>query len=673
MAAYNIQDRLGIKIQSSTDPFQATGRVKTPLRSASELVSLHSSIGNTGRTRINSGILTKLLDGITNIFNEFGEWGDTEDGKKVKSELASLYKSFAENGGQVTPPKRRSDKIEKVYVDPDGNKFHIVVIPYDDEEGTSDIVINLNRFNDISNDKIEETVLDYIDNYSEKGGETKENEKEEILYTPGSRGKNKKSESKPTMTPNAKLGSPITGSLEKISGLKDFHETDFAVGSSVFSGGEVKTVINPSENYDSTEVAKMFREKFKGGVGEFLKDEGDRLILHGTATGKDGNFIYKFDSFQENSDETSVESSAKSVGKTRILASTRVQSARQREDRTGYCFRCYDRLSKQLGYLKNIIEIYPKDDDEDLVCKECGEGEWDHLIQAVNSAAKIQSARQAVTVFGEGEFTNHEVIKGKSRINSVNPGTTTNTGEPGLWELVSDIKNLKDVVLDSNRRMPVTSMETFESTFNAHNGSGGELIFNIRDSVKIPYRVEEAFRETVGYEVRRVLEDNGMLDAGTGNFAHAPILNEVDVRGSIVGDGGQVMWVIDSILAHEEGTPHGQPINSGHAGLPRGAAGYGEHDYGDLIEESARKSKDRSKLLVGRPWSYSGASGYEILTPPNWADSIANLNFFRQETGYKAEGSGFSDSFRVKTGRITPESFSALKQVVDNFNRGEFE
>jgi hypothetical protein len=654
MAAHNIQNRLGKAKTSQDSSYEEVAiRSAAKLFSTADLVSLNSGV------QINSGLLSKLLDGITNIFNEFGEWGETDDGQKVKSELASLYKSFADKGGQATPPKRRSDKIEKVYVDPDGNKFHIVVIPYDDEEGTSDIVINLNRFNNIPNDKIEETVLDYIDSYAEKGGQTaQENDKEEIVYVPGSRSK-KDDKEKMKFGENI-LDKKISGSSNEFKPKNDFAKPFHVVG-------KVK----------DDEVSFASTEKSKGGDHEpavlnFVKDKLDSIVskggdatyfINGTAVGKDGNLIISIESVQKGT--TDVKSSTNTTGKTRILASTKPQTKEtliessttqrgkvrilastktQSSDRTGYCPNCYRTLSKRLGSLKNIVEIYPEDEDEDLVCKECGEGEWDHLIQAQ-----------------------------PSKIESVNPGTTTNTGEPGLWELVSDIKNLKGIVLSGNGRMPVTSMEVFNKPFTARSGSDGSLIFDIKDSVYIPYRVEEAFRETVGYEVRRVLEDNGMLNAGTGNLAHAPILNKVDVRGSIVGDGGQVMWVIDSILAHEEGTPHGQPINSGHAGLPRGAAGYGEHDYGDLIEESARKSKDRSKLLVGRPWSYGGASGYEILTPPNWADSIANLNFFRQETGYKAEGSGFSDSFRVRTGRITQESYSALKQAVDNFNRGEFE
>lgn len=80
-----------------------------------------------------------------------------------------------------------------------------------------------------------------------------------------------------------------------------------------------------------------------------------------------------------------------------------------------------------------------------------------------------------------------------------------------------------------------------------------------------------------------------------------------------------------------------------------------------------------TKLRVGKPWEYGGASGYTILTPSGWADDIGNLNFFTQETGYEAQGSGLPNEFRALTGRVTPDSYSALKQRVDDFNRGEFE
>ena len=153
---------------------------RTRIDSSTHAVAIRSA------ARINSGFMQKLTDAI----NKFGEWSSSEDGQRVQTEFVDLFNKLAGVGAEAAPPKTRNGKIEKVIKTPDGKVFRVFTIPYDDS--TSDIVINLNRFNDVPNSQIEETIFGYIDEHAELDGTVKENKSNEIVYTPGSR----KSESK---------------------------------------------------------------------------------------------------------------------------------------------------------------------------------------------------------------------------------------------------------------------------------------------------------------------------------------------------------------------------------------------------------------------------------------------------------------------------------------------
>lgn len=557
MAAYNIKDKLGgVKILSSTDPFHATGRVKTPLRSV-ELVSLRSAVGNTGRTRINSGVLDKLLDSITGALSKFGDWSQSEDGQKIQNELADLYKKFAENGGKASAPKIHNGKIEKKYVDPDGNKFHIVTIPYDDN--TSDIVINLNRFNDIPNDLIEETVFDYIDNYG--GSKTEHGDDDEILYVPGSRGKKKKKESEKETGKNL-IDKPISGTVSGNLKIKeDFVESFTVTDNSI----KIKNV--------ASDIAEALDNTVSNKIKSLVKD--NKYTASGKAIGKDGNLLFRIDSIKTAS---AVASSAQTSGRTRILASTNPLPKTQtdcegewelidegdsisgqvycgtRPLRHFYSFNVNWVMTSFEG--KMLFRIKPQTRHasvesrvEKLLSVSIGELIDNELYE--NNLMESVNIEDGVIAQGSASCQgNSEVIFQIDSIlvkESGNSEITSSAAESQTQELVGT-KSLEGVVqstgsMGTYKGGIVTSMETFSLPFSVLLWQG-ELEMKVTDkNLVLPYRVKESLEQTVFGRINNELDKVGMLETYYKN------VKTLTAQGTVSCDNGQVKYEINSIQA----------------------------------------------------------------------------------------------------------------------------